>query len=269
MGKKSKTKIDTINTKIQMVMKTGKYVLGCSQTLNTLRQGRSKLIIIANNCKPIQKAELEYYAMLSKTPVHHYSGNNLDLGTETCGLGVCEVTTDRCVAGSSQTCVPNSGAATAESCDGIDNNCNGSTDEGLPVDAYESNDTCGSNFFLGLLGEGLSETRTDMTLYTSGDEDWYRELTTEDFTTCTTGVDALRVADGGLRVHVAVHVPGEDEPGRRGELQPAPPPLLRRRGDRLLALEDDGVGVAELLGRRVGGARRAHRERLPHLEGED
>ena len=84
MGKKSKSKVDTINTKIQMVMKTGKYCLGCNQTLVSLRQGRSKLIIISNNCKPIQKAELEYYAMLSKTPVHHYNGNNLDLGTA-CG----------------------------------------------------------------------------------------------------------------------------------------------------------------------------------------
>tara|TARA_R110002096_G_scaffold143328_4_gene299239 strand:+ start:3791 stop:6874 length:3084 start_codon:yes stop_codon:yes gene_type:complete len=114
---------------------------------------------------------------------------NLDLGEETCGLGVCEVTMDRCDSGSPQSCVPNVGAATAETCDGADNNCNGSTDEGLPVDDYESNDTCGSNFFLGLLGEGLSETRNDMTLYTAGDEDWYRELTTEDFTTCTSGVD--------------------------------------------------------------------------------
>ena len=84
MVKKSKSKVDTINTKIQMVMKSGKYVLGSGQTLKTLRAGTSQLIIIANNCKPIQKAELEYYAMLSKTPVHHYNGNNLDLGTA-CG----------------------------------------------------------------------------------------------------------------------------------------------------------------------------------------
>lgn len=83
-GKKSKTKVDTINSKIAIVMKSGKYALGFSQTVSTLRQGRSKLIVIGNNCPPIKKAELEYYAMLSKTPVHHYSGNNLDLGTA-CG----------------------------------------------------------------------------------------------------------------------------------------------------------------------------------------
>jgi large subunit ribosomal protein L30e len=84
MVKKSKSKVDTINSKIQLVMRSGKYVLGTGQTLTTLRTGRSKLIVIANNCPPIRKAEIEYYAMLSKTPVHHYSGNNLDLGTA-CG----------------------------------------------------------------------------------------------------------------------------------------------------------------------------------------
>jgi large subunit ribosomal protein L30e len=81
VGKKSKSKVDTINAKISIVMKSGKYALGFTQTMSTLRQGRSKLIVISNNCPPIRKAELEYYAMLSKTPVHHYSGNNLDLGT--------------------------------------------------------------------------------------------------------------------------------------------------------------------------------------------
>jgi large subunit ribosomal protein L30e len=85
MVKKTKgTKVDTINSKIQMVMKSGKYCLGFKQTIGTIVQGRSKLVIIAGNCQPIRKAQLEYYAMLSKTPVHHYSGNNLDLGTA-CG----------------------------------------------------------------------------------------------------------------------------------------------------------------------------------------
>ncbi|KAL3688721.1 hypothetical protein R1sor_015030 [Riccia sorocarpa] len=46
--------------------------------------GSRKLIIIANNCPPLRKFEIEYYAMLSKTGVHHYSGNNVDLGTA-CG----------------------------------------------------------------------------------------------------------------------------------------------------------------------------------------
>lgn len=44
----------------------------------------AKLIIIAGNCPPLRKSEIEYYAMLSKTGVHHYNGNNIDLGTA-CG----------------------------------------------------------------------------------------------------------------------------------------------------------------------------------------
>nr|CCC93582.1 unnamed protein product [Trypanosoma congolense IL3000] len=84
MAKKVKSKVDTINTKIQLVMKSGKYVLGTQQSLKTLRQGRSKLVVISANCPPIRKAEIEYYCTLSKTPIHHYSGNNLDLGTA-CG----------------------------------------------------------------------------------------------------------------------------------------------------------------------------------------
>lgn len=33
---------------------------------------------------PHRKSEIEYYAMLAKTGVHHYSGNNIELGTA-CG----------------------------------------------------------------------------------------------------------------------------------------------------------------------------------------
>jgi large subunit ribosomal protein L30e len=42
------------------------------------------LIIISSNCPPLRKSEIEYYAMLSKTNVHHFSGNNVELGTA-CG----------------------------------------------------------------------------------------------------------------------------------------------------------------------------------------
>ena len=48
----------------------------------------AKLIIIAGNCPPLRKSEIEYYAMLSKTGVHHYNGNNIDLGTA-CGKLFC------------------------------------------------------------------------------------------------------------------------------------------------------------------------------------
>ncbi|RKP08967.1 60S ribosomal protein L30-like protein [Thamnocephalis sphaerospora] len=93
--KKSKKTSESINARLALVMKSGKYTLGYRSTLKTLRQGKAKLILIAGNCPPLRKSEIEYYAMLSKTGVHHYNGNNIDLGTA-CGkyyrVGVLSIT---------------------------------------------------------------------------------------------------------------------------------------------------------------------------------
>merc|ERR1712077_87674 len=88
--KKTKKTVESINSRLALVMKSGKYVLGYKQTLKSLRQGKAKLVIIANNTPPLRKSEIEYYAMLAKTGVHHYSGNNNELGTA-CGkyFSVC------------------------------------------------------------------------------------------------------------------------------------------------------------------------------------
>lgn len=36
-----------------------------------------KLILISNNCPPLRKSEIEYYAMLAKVGVHHYNGSKI------------------------------------------------------------------------------------------------------------------------------------------------------------------------------------------------
>lgn len=56
-------------------IRSGKYQLGYKTTLKSLRSGKSKLVIISNNCPPLRKSEIEYYAMLAKTGVHHYAGS--------------------------------------------------------------------------------------------------------------------------------------------------------------------------------------------------
>ncbi|KAK6490817.1 60S ribosomal protein L30 [Huso huso] len=83
-AKKTKKSLESINSRLQLVMKSGKYVLGYKQTLKMIRQGKAKLVILANNTPALRKSEIEYYAMLAKTGVHHYSGNNIELGTA-CG----------------------------------------------------------------------------------------------------------------------------------------------------------------------------------------
>ncbi|BFZ57001.1 60S ribosomal protein L30 [Savitreella phatthalungensis] len=73
-----------INSKLALTIKSGKFKLGYKSVLKDLRSGKAKLIIISANTPPLRKSELEYYAMLAKCNVHHYAGNNIELGTA-CG----------------------------------------------------------------------------------------------------------------------------------------------------------------------------------------
>ncbi|ETS74546.1 60S ribosomal protein L30 [Pestalotiopsis fici W106-1] len=82
--KKNKKDANSLSSRLALVMKSGKVTLGYKSTLKSLRAGKAKLVIIAGNTPPLRKSELEYYSMLSKAPVHHFSGNNIELGTA-CG----------------------------------------------------------------------------------------------------------------------------------------------------------------------------------------
>ncbi len=67
----------------------------------------------------------------------------LDLGFTTCGVGECQVTIQNYVDGQMQTCIP--GNPNPEVCDGLDNDCDGSTDENfnLQTDIQNCGD-CGN-----------------------------------------------------------------------------------------------------------------------------
>ena len=83
-ARSNKKNADSINSKLQLVVRSGKLQLGYKSVLKCLRSGKAKLILVATNCSPLRKSEIEYYAMLSKTTVHHYQGDCNDLGTA-CG----------------------------------------------------------------------------------------------------------------------------------------------------------------------------------------
>ncbi len=82
MGKKQQT--ESVNSKLALVMKSGKAVLGYKSTLKALRKGSLKAIFVAHNTPSIIKAEINYYSVLANTHVYHYTGNNIDLGSA-CG----------------------------------------------------------------------------------------------------------------------------------------------------------------------------------------
>ena len=84
MSSKSKKQGADITSRLALVIKSGKYTLGYKTALKTLRNGKSKLIVISSNCPALRKSEIEYYAMLAKTGVYHFPGTNVDLGTA-CG----------------------------------------------------------------------------------------------------------------------------------------------------------------------------------------
>jgi len=65
---------------IRMAIETGKVIIGSERTLKELKGGDLKLVIVANNCPENIKADIEYYAKISKTPVYRFDGTNRDLG---------------------------------------------------------------------------------------------------------------------------------------------------------------------------------------------
>jgi len=71
---------ENINTKLALVMRSGKAVLGTKSTLKNIRNGKAKLVFISSNCPPLRKSLIQYYAMLAKINTYLFPGNNNDLG---------------------------------------------------------------------------------------------------------------------------------------------------------------------------------------------
>lgn len=84
VSKKAKKNQESINSRLALVMKSGKYTLGYKSTRKCIRSGKAKLVIVSSNTPAVRRSEIEYCAMLAKCGVHQYNGNNVELGTA-CG----------------------------------------------------------------------------------------------------------------------------------------------------------------------------------------
>merc|ERR1739838_1029980 len=72
------------NTRAKGGKMVAKKAKKAGDNLNQIRTAKAKMVIVSKNCPALRKSEIEYYCMLSKTYLHHYNGNNTDLGTA-CG----------------------------------------------------------------------------------------------------------------------------------------------------------------------------------------
>jgi len=107
---------------------------------------------------------------------------NVDPGTQTCGTGACENTVPSCDNGVPVTCVP--GAPAAEMCNDVDDDCDGVVDNGSFADGLEPNGDCGSFRTLPTVASDQTLTQSTLTIYPSGDVDYFRINATETDSSC-------------------------------------------------------------------------------------
>ena len=69
-----------LSRSLTIAVKTGKVILGFKETLDFLRSGKAKLVVVAKNIPGDMRAKLERIAGLAKTPIVEFEGSSIDLG---------------------------------------------------------------------------------------------------------------------------------------------------------------------------------------------
>lgn len=69
---------------IRVAIDTGNVTLGSSKSIQAVKLGKGKLVIMADNCPEEAKEDVEYYSQLSEIPVYTYEGTSVELGS-VCG----------------------------------------------------------------------------------------------------------------------------------------------------------------------------------------
>jgi large subunit ribosomal protein L30e len=73
-----------ISKSIRIAVKTGAVCFGFESTLESIKRGKAKLVILANNCPDSILSRIEYYSRASQVPILRFGSSSWDLGS-TCG----------------------------------------------------------------------------------------------------------------------------------------------------------------------------------------
>ena len=73
-----------IDRGISVAVDTGNVTLGSDKSIQSLKLGKGKLVIIARNCPKDIKEDVDHYSRLSDISVHDYDGTSVELGS-VCG----------------------------------------------------------------------------------------------------------------------------------------------------------------------------------------
>ena len=73
-----------IDRGIRVAVDTGNVTLGSDKSVQGIKLGKGKLVIIAQNCPVDIQEDVMHYSKLSDIPVYDYEGTSLELGS-VCG----------------------------------------------------------------------------------------------------------------------------------------------------------------------------------------
>ncbi len=74
----------SLNQPIASAVSTGECKIGAKSSINAIKKGKAKLVVVAANCPKNEYADIERYAQLSGIKVQIFEGTSWDLG-ETVG----------------------------------------------------------------------------------------------------------------------------------------------------------------------------------------
>lgn len=74
------TKTSTFNSQLPLAMRTGKYVVGFNESIESVYKKNSRCVIVASNIPEDMRRQLEYYCILANNiPIKFYEGTNNEL----------------------------------------------------------------------------------------------------------------------------------------------------------------------------------------------